>query len=101
MWGLQSWQRDAYARTEEFRNHGPRAPTTWVLVDGRDKIPNSAIEAGKDRDGNPIYIARVYYEDSLSMFSRLASFPRLCSTPLFRHWQSFSLVQGRFSHCIF
>jgi hypothetical protein len=67
MWGLQSWQRDAYARTEEFRNHGPRAPTTWVLVDGRDKIPNSAIEAGKDRDGNPIYIARVYYEDSLNI----------------------------------
>ena len=54
MWGLQGWQRDAYVRTEEFRNHGPRAPTTWVLVDGRDKIPKSAIEAGTDKDGHPI-----------------------------------------------
>jgi hypothetical protein len=52
-------------RTEEFRNHGPRAPTTWILVDGRDKIPNSAIEAGKDKDGHPTYIARAYYEDSI------------------------------------
>jgi hypothetical protein len=66
-WGLQRWQRDAYVRTEEFRNHGPRAPTTWVLVDGRDKIPKSAIEAGKDKDDHPIYFARVYYEDSIEI----------------------------------
>jgi hypothetical protein len=66
-------------RTEEFRNHGPRAPTTWVLVDGRDKIPKSAIEAGKDKDGHPMYFARVYYEDSVGMFGRLVSFPCLCS----------------------
>jgi len=57
--GLQRWQRDAYVRTEEFRNHGPRAPTIWVLVDGRDKIPKSAIEAGKDKNGHPVYFARV------------------------------------------
>jgi hypothetical protein len=66
-WGVQDWHKDSYARTEEFRNHGPRAPTTWVLVDGRDKIPNSAIEAGKDKDGHPIYIARAYYEDSIQI----------------------------------
>jgi len=54
-------------RTEEFRNHGPRAPTTWVLVDGRDNIPNSALEAGKDKDGHSMYIARVYYEDSIQI----------------------------------
>jgi hypothetical protein len=101
-WGLQRWQRDAYVRTEEFHNHGPRAPTTWVLVDGRDKIPKSAIEAGKDKDGHPIYFARVYYEDSIGTFGRLASFPCLCfiPIPLFRNWQSFSLVQGRFSRWI-
>ena len=68
-WGLQRWQRDAYVRTEEFRNHGPRAPTTWVLVDGRDNIPKSAIEAGKDKDGHPTYIARAYYEDSIRTFA--------------------------------
>jgi hypothetical protein len=67
-WGLQRWQRDAYVRTEEFLNHGPRAPTTWVLVDGRDNIPTSAIEAGKDKDGHPMYFARVYHEDSIGMF---------------------------------
>jgi hypothetical protein len=99
-WGLQRWQRDAYVRTEEFRNHGPRAPTTWVLVDGRDKIPKSAIEAGKDKDGHPMYYARVYYEDSIGMFGRLVSFPCLYFIPLFRNWQSFSLVQGRFSRWI-
>jgi hypothetical protein len=62
---VQGWHQDSVARTEEFRNHGPRAPATWVLVDGRDKIPNSALEAGKDKDGHPIYIARAYYEDSI------------------------------------
>ena len=70
-WGLQRWQRDAYVRTEEFRNHGPRAPMTWVLVDGRDKFPQSAIEAGKDKDGHPIYIARAYYEDGIRTFDQL------------------------------
>jgi len=70
-WGLQRWQRDAYVRTEEFRNHGPRAPITWVLVDGRDKIPKSAIEAGKDKSDHPIYITRAYYEDSIRTFDRL------------------------------
>ena len=64
-WGAQNWHEDSRVRTEEFRNRGPCAPTTWVLVDGRDKIPNSALEAGKDKDGHPIYIARAYYEDSL------------------------------------
>jgi len=61
-WGAQSWQTDAYARTEEFRNHGPRSPTSWVLVEGREKIPRSALEAGKDKDGNSIYIARAFFE---------------------------------------
>lgn len=67
-WGLQGWHKNSYARTEEFRNHGPRAPTTWVLVDGRDKIPKSAIEVGRDKDNHPIYIARAYYEDSFRTF---------------------------------
>jgi hypothetical protein len=66
--GVQDWHKDSYSRTEEFRNHGPRAPTTWVLVDGRDKIPKSALEVGRDKDGHPIYIARAYYENSLRTF---------------------------------
>lgn len=67
---MQGWHKDSVARTEEFRNHGPRAPVTWVLVDGRDKIPNSALEAGKDKDGHTIYVARAYYEDSIRTFDR-------------------------------
>ena len=70
-WGLQRWQRDAYVRTEEFRNHGPCTPTTWILVDGRDNIPSSAIEAGKDKDGHPIFVARAYHEDSIRTFERI------------------------------
>ena len=67
-WGAQSWQSDAYARTEEFRNHGPRSPTSWVLVEGREKIPRSALEAGKDKDGNSIYIARAFFEGGTRTF---------------------------------
>jgi hypothetical protein len=67
-WGAQSWQTDAYARTEEFRNHGPRGPTSWVLVEGREKIPRSALEAGKDKDGNSIYIARAFFEGGTRTF---------------------------------
>jgi hypothetical protein len=73
-WGVQGWQKDSHARTEEFRNHGPRGPCTWVLVDGKDKIPNSALEAGKDKDGHPIYIARAYYEDSIRTFDPIDCF---------------------------
>ena len=48
-----------------------RAPTTWVLVNGRDKIPKSAIEAGTDKEGHPNYITRAYYEDSMRTLDRL------------------------------
>ena len=107
---MQRWQRDAYVRTEEFRNHGPRAPTTWVLVDGRDKIPKSAIEAGKDKDDHPIYFARVYYEDSIGTSSRLTAFPCLRfnalleigkSSPLFKEGSAvgyYNRVIGVSSH---
>ena len=73
-WGAQGWLRDAHVRTEEFRNHGPRGPTSWVLVEGRDKIPRSALQAGKDKDGNPIYVARAYFEGSIRMFGGLGFF---------------------------
>jgi len=77
-WGLQTWLREAQARTEEFRRHGPRAPATWVLVEGRENIPRSALEAGRDRDGNPIYIARAYYEDGLPIGKACAVFREGC-----------------------
>jgi len=61
-WGTQKWAKDSQAKTEEFRNHGPRAPVTWVLVEGRDKIPKSAFEAGRDKDNHPIYVCRAFFE---------------------------------------
>jgi hypothetical protein len=54
--------------TEEFRGPGPRGPTAWVFVEGRDNFPSSAIEAGRDRDNHPIYIARASQGSSLRMF---------------------------------
>ncbi|KAI0298523.1 hypothetical protein BC826DRAFT_906993 [Russula brevipes] len=66
-WGVQGWARDSQARTEEHRAHGPRSPTTWVLVEGRERIPSSAIEVGRDRDDNPIYVSRCYYEGGLQI----------------------------------
>ena len=85
-WGAQGWQTDAYARTQEIRNHGPRAPTTWVLVEGREKIPPSAIEAGRDKDNHPIYIARAYFEDSLRTFGWLSFFLSLMFHFYSRNW---------------
>ncbi len=67
-WGAQGWAKDSQATTEEFRNHGPRAPATWVLVEGRDNIPSSAFVAGNDKDGNKIYVARAYFEHGLRTF---------------------------------
>ena len=72
--GAREWLQGAHERTEEFRNHGLRGPMSWVLVEGRDKIPRSALQAGKDKDGNPIYIARAYLEDSLRTFGGLSFF---------------------------
>ena len=80
-WGVQGWLRDAHARTEEFRNHGPRDVTSWVLVEGRNKIPRSALQAGKDKDGNPIYIARAYFEDTIRTFGGLGFFVSLVFHP--------------------
>jgi hypothetical protein len=61
-WGAQNWAKDSQAKTEEFRNHGPRGATSWVLVEGRDKIPKSAFVAGKDKDNHPLYVCRAFFE---------------------------------------
>jgi hypothetical protein len=66
---VQGWARESQARTEEHRSHGPRSPTTWVLVEDRERIPSSAIEVGRDRDDNPIYVSRCYYEGGLRTFN--------------------------------
>jgi len=54
-------------RTEGYSGRGSCGPPTWVLVDGRENIPESAIVAGRDRDNHPIYIARAYQGDSLQI----------------------------------
>jgi hypothetical protein len=69
--------RDAQARTEGHDGRGSRGSPTWVLVDGRENIPDTAILAGRDRDNHPIYIARAYQGDSL----RTLRWPCCCVLP--------------------
>ncbi|KZV69357.1 carbohydrate-binding module family 12 protein [Peniophora sp. CONT] len=59
--GLQKWLEDAQRRRDEFYSRGPRAPTTWVLTEKHD-IPDGALPAGRDGEGNPIYVARAFHE---------------------------------------
>ena len=64
-WELQNWLRDAQTRTDDFRAHGPRGPTTWVLTEGHN-IPDGAIVGGSD-NGSPLYIARALIEGGLQV----------------------------------
>ncbi|ETW80945.1 carbohydrate-binding module family 12 protein [Heterobasidion irregulare TC 32-1] len=64
-WELQNWLRDAQTRTDDFRAHGPRGPTTWVLTEGHN-IPDGAIVGGTD-NGSPLYIARAFVEGGLQV----------------------------------
>ncbi|KAH8994056.1 hypothetical protein EDB92DRAFT_1852498 [Lactarius akahatsu] len=67
-WGVQGWAKESQVKTEEFRNHGPRAPATWVLVEGRDNIPPSAFMAIK------YTVARAYFEHGLQIGKASANF---------------------------
>lgn len=87
-WGAQGWAKDSQAKTEEFRRHGPRAAATWVMVDGRDNIPKSALVAGKDKENNPIFIARAFFEHSVRTFDRSYSFPLSIHCSHIRDWKS-------------
>lgn len=69
-WGAQNWAKESQAKTEEFRNHGPRGAVTWVLVEGREKIPKSAFEAGRDKDNHPLYVCRAFFEHGTRTFYR-------------------------------
>ena len=80
-WGAQRWAKDSQAKTEEFRNHGPRAAASWTLVEGRDKIPQSALVVGKDKDNNEIFAARVFFEHSLRTSYRSHFFHPLIRCP--------------------
>ncbi|EPQ57167.1 hypothetical protein GLOTRDRAFT_58343 [Gloeophyllum trabeum ATCC 11539] len=63
VWAFQNWLHDAQARTEEYHRNGPRGPATWILNHGRN-IPQNAI-AGGEEHGEPLYIARAYYEGGI------------------------------------
>jgi hypothetical protein len=73
-WGAQGWAKDSQAKTEEVRKHGPRAPTTWVLVEGRDKIPPSAYSVGNDKDNHPVFVARAFIDHGLQLGKASAQF---------------------------
>ena len=60
--GSGNWFEDAKARTEDFRRNGPRAPTTWVLIEG-GSVPQGAYNGGEP-GGKPIFIRRAHCEVS-------------------------------------
>ncbi|KZT29050.1 carbohydrate-binding module family 12 protein [Neolentinus lepideus HHB14362 ss-1] len=62
VWAFQNWLHDAQQRTEAFYRNGPSAPTTWVLVHGKN-IPRGAIHGGEEH-GQPLYICRAFYDVS-------------------------------------
>ncbi|GJJ06303.1 hypothetical protein Clacol_000494 [Clathrus columnatus] len=70
----QRWIEEARARTADFHQHGPRGPTTWVLVQGKE-IPPSAIVAGR-LQGQPLYIARAFHEGGVQLGQASRSFPK-------------------------
>ena len=63
VWGLQNWLHEAQELTRRFYSQGPEGPTTWVLVHGT-QIPEGAIPGG-DVSGNPLFIARMFVENTL------------------------------------
>ncbi|CAL1707879.1 unnamed protein product [Somion occarium] len=65
IWALQSWLKEARARTDDFYRNGPRAPTTWILVEGKN-IPQGALPGGEE-NGQPLYICRAFHEGSLQI----------------------------------
>ncbi|CAE7086401.1 unnamed protein product [Rhizoctonia solani] len=60
-WGLQNWVTDAQRRAQEFHQHGPRGPVTWLLTKG-NRIPQGAFVAGHESDGTPLYFGRTFFE---------------------------------------
>lgn len=61
---MQTWLKEAQARTEEYHRNGPRSPVTWILVHGT-QIPQYAIQGG-DENGQPLFISRAFHEVSIS-----------------------------------
>jgi len=60
-WALSNWIHDAQARAAAYHRDGPRGPYTWVLTNGKN-FPQGAIEGGREKNGNVLYIARVFHE---------------------------------------
>ncbi|KAJ7188488.1 carbohydrate-binding module family 12 protein [Mycena filopes] len=64
-WGLQNWVHEAEARTEQYRQYGPRSPATWILNHGKE-IPQGAIEVGREHSWS-LYICRAFYEGGIQV----------------------------------
>jgi len=65
-WAVSNWLDDAKQRTATFNSRGPQGPTTWILTQGTN-IPQGAIEGGREKGGDVLYIARAYYEGGLHL----------------------------------
>nr|KAJ3420392.1 hypothetical protein HK105_005732 [Polyrhizophydium stewartii] len=62
------WETDARNRTNHYFNAlnsgQPVPPVAWVLATG-NSIPANAIEGGREADGQPLFIARVWHENGI------------------------------------
>lgn len=64
VWGLQTWLKEAQARTTEYHRNGPQSGSvSWILVHGTN-IPAEAIVGGEE-NGQALYISRAFQEGGL------------------------------------
>ncbi|KAJ3037601.1 hypothetical protein HDV00_001489 [Rhizophlyctis rosea] len=61
---LEGDDEEADSSWEEVEQSDMLPPTSWVSTTG-NKIPDGAVQAGQEGNGNPLYIARVYHEGGL------------------------------------
>ncbi|KAG9018696.1 E3 ubiquitin-protein ligase hrd1 [Tulasnella sp. 427] len=58
------WIDDARRRAREFSQNGQREALEWLLAEPGN-IPTHAIQAGEDREGNPVFVIRNFHEGGL------------------------------------
>jgi hypothetical protein len=65
-WAMSNWLQEARNRTDQFNQRGPTSATTWILASGTN-IPQGAIQCGKEKSGDPLYVCRAYYQGGLHL----------------------------------
>ncbi|KAJ3139672.1 hypothetical protein HDU90_009173 [Geranomyces variabilis] len=76
-WGAENWLADARRRQTEYvaavKENKDLPPVQWVLTEN-EHIPSGAIKGGQDAKGNPLYIARAYFDNAIHIGSASTTF---------------------------